>query len=312
MLTIEQITDGVRTASREYPLRKVELFGSYATGKSTPQSDVDLLVEFVQPRVSLLTLNGLKYRMEELLGTPVDIVHGPAIGVSRRTGCRMDIVSAQYFDDPSVVELGRRPFVRGKIHLIGHITHMELSPILSLRFRHRPQDCSGRSEFRPILGTRKLTGIGQDMYSSMFVAQAVQIGFDGVLGSQFFHNDPFTGMDGNPGIAHGFLQLGHVHSVRIFRPGGQVDDLPGPLGNRPAIFILGSPGPDGNCPPRGLPGRRNVLHLSIHRMVSLPACFPAFLLFGDGICLQSFLLISAVLLPPFFFPGVLLSSLYMN
>ena len=114
------------------------------------------------------------------------------------------------------------------------------------------------------------------MYSSMFVAQAVQIGFDGVLGSQFFHNDPFTGMDGNPGIAHGFLQLGHVHSVRIFRPGGQVDDLPGPLGNRPAIFILGSPGPDGNCPPRGLPGRRNVLHLSIHRMVSLPACFPAF------------------------------------
>lgn len=77
MLTIEQITDGVRTASREYPLRKVELFGSYATGKSTPQSDVDLLVEFIQPRVSLLTLNGLKYRMEELLGTPVDIVHGP-------------------------------------------------------------------------------------------------------------------------------------------------------------------------------------------------------------------------------------------
>ena len=32
----------------------------------------------------------------------------------------------------------------------------------------------------------------------------------------------------------------------------------------------------------------------------------------DGIYLQSFLLILAVLLPPFFFPGVLLSSLYMN
>ena len=77
MLTVQQIADGVSIASREYPLRKVELFGSYANGKNTPQSDVDLLVEFMQPRVSLLTINSLKYRMEELLGTDVDIVHGP-------------------------------------------------------------------------------------------------------------------------------------------------------------------------------------------------------------------------------------------
>ena len=77
MLTVQKIEDCVRVASREYPLRKVELFGSYACGKNTPQSDVDLLVEFVQPRVSLLTLNALKLRMEELLGTEVDIVHGP-------------------------------------------------------------------------------------------------------------------------------------------------------------------------------------------------------------------------------------------
>ena len=77
MLTIQEIMDGVNVVSREYPLRKVELFGSYADGRSTPQSDVDLLVEFIQPRVSLLTLNALKFRMEEVLGTDVDIVHGP-------------------------------------------------------------------------------------------------------------------------------------------------------------------------------------------------------------------------------------------
>lgn len=77
MLTVQQIADGVHVASREYPLRKVELFGSYASGKNTPQSDVDLLVEFMQPRVSLLTISALKARMEELLGTDVDIVHGP-------------------------------------------------------------------------------------------------------------------------------------------------------------------------------------------------------------------------------------------
>ena len=77
MLTVEQIADSVSVVSREYPLRKVELFGSYASGKNTPQSDVDLLVEFSNPRVSLLTLSALKYRMEELLGSDVDIVHGP-------------------------------------------------------------------------------------------------------------------------------------------------------------------------------------------------------------------------------------------
>ncbi|MBO5569255.1 MAG: nucleotidyltransferase domain-containing protein [Clostridia bacterium] len=77
MLTVQQISDSVKIASQEYPLRKVELFGSYAKGKNTPQSDVDLLVEFAQPRVSLLTISALKLRMEELLGTDVDIIHGP-------------------------------------------------------------------------------------------------------------------------------------------------------------------------------------------------------------------------------------------
>ena len=77
MLTVQQIADGVRAVSREYPLQKVELFGSYARGNSTPQSDVDLLVEFSQPRVSLLTLSAMRLRLEDLLGTGVDIVHGP-------------------------------------------------------------------------------------------------------------------------------------------------------------------------------------------------------------------------------------------
>ena len=77
MLTVQQIADGVSIASREYPLSKVELFGSYASGRNTPESDVDLLVEFSQPSVSLLLLSSLRLRLEELLGTDVDIVHGP-------------------------------------------------------------------------------------------------------------------------------------------------------------------------------------------------------------------------------------------
>lgn len=77
MLSIQDITESVAIAAKEYPIKRAELFGSYANGSNTPDSDVDLLVEFATPRVSLLTLNKVKYRLEELLHTNVDIVHGP-------------------------------------------------------------------------------------------------------------------------------------------------------------------------------------------------------------------------------------------
>ena len=77
MLSIQDITESVAIAAKEYPIKRAELFGSYANGNNTPDSDVDLLVEFATPRVSLLTLNKVKYRLEELLHTDVDIVHGP-------------------------------------------------------------------------------------------------------------------------------------------------------------------------------------------------------------------------------------------
>ena len=77
MLNIQQIMDGVKTVAAEYPITKVELFGSYAEGRNQQDSDVDLLVEFSSPRVSLITLNGLKCRLEEILNTEVDVIHGP-------------------------------------------------------------------------------------------------------------------------------------------------------------------------------------------------------------------------------------------
>ena len=73
MLTIDKISSGVRTAAMEYPIKKVDLFGSYADRKSNERSDV----EFKTPDVSLFTISGLQIRLEELLGTDVDIIHGP-------------------------------------------------------------------------------------------------------------------------------------------------------------------------------------------------------------------------------------------
>lgn len=60
----------------EYPIKKITLFGSRASGTHRPDSDVDLIIEFYKP-ISLLTLSKVRVRLEELLGLKVDVVHGP-------------------------------------------------------------------------------------------------------------------------------------------------------------------------------------------------------------------------------------------
>ena len=77
MLTMQQIRAGVSLVAQEYPIKKAELFGSYASGTNHADSDVDLLLEFHTSSVSLLMLNKIKYRLEDILQTDVDFVHGP-------------------------------------------------------------------------------------------------------------------------------------------------------------------------------------------------------------------------------------------
>ena len=70
MPRIEDIRQGVATIAGQYPIKRVSLFGSYAEGRQTEASDVDLLVEFQDAAVSLFTL-------EEQLGVSVDVLHAP-------------------------------------------------------------------------------------------------------------------------------------------------------------------------------------------------------------------------------------------
>lgn len=77
VLSLQKIIDNMAVVAQEYPIERAELFGSYANGQSTAASDVDIIMEFTTPQVSLLMLNNVKYRLEELLQTRVDLVHGP-------------------------------------------------------------------------------------------------------------------------------------------------------------------------------------------------------------------------------------------
>ena len=65
MLDIPTITKNVSETVRDYPVRKIDLFGSYARNDQTDASDVDLLVEFTSLAVSLLTISSLRMQLEE-------------------------------------------------------------------------------------------------------------------------------------------------------------------------------------------------------------------------------------------------------
>ena len=78
MLTTKDIANAANIIGKEYPISKIQLFGSYAENRSTPESDVDILVEFSEDAViTLLTLSSIKNRMEELLNTKVDVISVP-------------------------------------------------------------------------------------------------------------------------------------------------------------------------------------------------------------------------------------------
>lgn len=77
MLTEETIRKIIGELKSTYELRMVSIFGSYAEGCATANSDLELLVEFESPAVSLIKLNALKYDLEDALGISVDVIHAP-------------------------------------------------------------------------------------------------------------------------------------------------------------------------------------------------------------------------------------------
>jgi len=77
MPTLEMIQQAVLQAASEYPVKRIELFGSYANGTADTDSDVDFLVEFSENPTSLIHICGLRETLSELLNLDVDIVKLP-------------------------------------------------------------------------------------------------------------------------------------------------------------------------------------------------------------------------------------------
>lgn len=76
-MTITDIKNVVVQVAPLYPVLSIDLFGSFANGESTQDSDVDLLVYFDEKAASLFDMSGLKLDIQDKLNTRVDVVAGP-------------------------------------------------------------------------------------------------------------------------------------------------------------------------------------------------------------------------------------------
>jgi len=76
-MTITDIKNAVVQVAPAHPILSIDLFGSFANGDNTDESDVDLLVYFDEKVASLFDMSGLKLDIQEKLNTKVDVVAGP-------------------------------------------------------------------------------------------------------------------------------------------------------------------------------------------------------------------------------------------
>jgi len=69
----QDINDKIVNYLRRFNPRRIGIFGSYARNEDTPQSDIDILVDFPE-QVTLFDLGGMKVDLSEMLNRPIDIV----------------------------------------------------------------------------------------------------------------------------------------------------------------------------------------------------------------------------------------------
>jgi len=71
--SIEEIKTKVSDTARQYGVKKVYLFGSYARGKAVPGSDIDICIEKGSIQ-TLFELSGFCQDLEETFENKVDVI----------------------------------------------------------------------------------------------------------------------------------------------------------------------------------------------------------------------------------------------
>ena len=84
------ITQNKQALTDRFKVNQIGIFGSYARGEQTPESDVDILVDFTEiPGLEFVNLAKL---LERLVGEKVDLVSRGAIRQDRWQYIEEDII----------------------------------------------------------------------------------------------------------------------------------------------------------------------------------------------------------------------------
>ena len=74
-MSTEAMTQRIAEYFQTQPVNRAWLFGSFARGEETPDSDIDILVEYApDARISLLTISHMMGELEKSTGRRVDLV----------------------------------------------------------------------------------------------------------------------------------------------------------------------------------------------------------------------------------------------
>ena len=74
-MSTQRMTQQIAEYFKTQPVKKAWLFGSFARGEETPESDVDVLVEYDEDaHISLLTISHMIGELERSTGRRVDLI----------------------------------------------------------------------------------------------------------------------------------------------------------------------------------------------------------------------------------------------
>ncbi len=93
-LSLTGLKSVARAVCERHPVARLELFGSQAASRMRPDSDVDLLVEFLpDSKPGLLEMGALQDELEQQLGRRVDLLSRRAVEKSRNAYRRRSILA---------------------------------------------------------------------------------------------------------------------------------------------------------------------------------------------------------------------------
>ncbi len=93
-LSLTDLKSVARAVCERHAVARLELFGSRAAGRIRPDSDVDLLVEFLPgSKPGLLEMGALQDELEQQFGRKVDLLSRRAVEKSRNAYRRGSILA---------------------------------------------------------------------------------------------------------------------------------------------------------------------------------------------------------------------------